>query len=177
MKRAFLVSGPESSGNRLVLSLLEESGCVNLTADAEPDWNALQPEGETIALMRSMPHGGRWDSIWRLVRHIESFGYTTTVLVPVRDNHCVADSQAEIKYAESYEDGLARVSRAYSHVIGACVLARLDYHLVPYESLVLHPKQAGNALLVLLGMPKVRKFHATDENRKHYDDDSILPLP
>lgn len=168
MKRAYLVCGPESSGNRLTLSILQAAGCKPHTKQAEPRWQSLKPEGDTISLMRSMPHGGKWDCIKGLLNHLESFGYQVVTLVPVRDITCIVSSQVSIRYTKDQEAGMEKVRRAYSHVLNALIQSKAEFYLVPYESLVLHPKQAANSLLSVLGLPSLAAFHAFDQNLKHY---------
>lgn len=118
--------------------------------------------------MRSMPHGGKWDSVNGIIRSLEHVGYSVTTLVPIRDVTCIVASQKARGYSKDDNELLSKVRRAYSRVLGALIMGKHRYYLIPHESLVLHPYDASTALLQLLGLPHVPDFIAKDENAKHY---------
>lgn len=177
MKTAYLVTGPESSGNRMLLSILLQAGCVDHTKQAEPDWKNLIPNTNgPIALMRSMPHAKDWYSLGGLTDLLKSFGYSVKIIIPVRDWTSVCKSQVAIQYASDEVTAKAKIDRAYKHLFNAITANSLDYLLVSYESFVLNTQAATGSLLNWCGLSFPASLPVIyNGNTKHWEQPDKLP--
>lgn len=177
MKRCYLVTGPESAGNRLLAASLVAAGCEGLGATFQPYHDRLPTTEKNAVVIRSMPHGHDWPDLIGICAELEGRGYRVHVLVTARDHHCMIDSQVET-HGHPEETAVSNAARAYREIFDALAIVDADYTVVPYESLVLHPKAARERLLARLGLPlrvpetlRVEGVHGPieDGNAKHYE--------
>lgn len=138
--RAYLVCGPESSGNCYLTRLLVEAGCVGRGAGVQPfdgpgySIEIPHPRPERIAIVRSLPHAGIWLDIEEQIRQLYHQGYRTTILVPIRDQYSQERSQLAAQHAHCRRDYLANQCRAYG-IICDILSAGFDFLFVPYACL------------------------------------------
>lgn len=151
-RRAFLVCGPESAGNRTLAALLVSAGCIGDASTAQPYDGTRWPAGESpVVLIRSVPHGEQWPDLGVVCTELEGRGYEVTALVPARDAFCMAVSQVERGHQRSREEALAVAGQAYRRIFGT-LPADVRTIVVTYESLVLHGPRAAIALLREIGL-------------------------
>ena len=103
MKTAFVVVGPESSGNRFMVQLLIEAGCTGKSTAATngQPWDihygafvSIPKDGpETIAFHRSIPHGSYRVNLGFAIDKAHEAGYVVTFLVMVREGYSTTISQ------------------------------------------------------------------------------------
>lgn len=176
-KRAFLVTGPESSGNRMMAAILSAAGCRGSGSTDSP-YNDQLPAGESpVVIIRSFPHGGRWPNLRELIAQLQSCGYEVTVLVTARGPVALERSQVAAGHQVDGDGARQAIAEAYGRIFPALFASGTRWMLVPYEALVLNPDTAVPELLELLGLNPdfgghVRVDHQlgpiTDQNRKHY---------
>ena len=176
-KRCFLVVGPESSGNRLLASLLVRAGCKGKGATFQPFDKTLPNEESPVVVIRSFPHGDVWLDLEKIIAKLLTRGYNVVVLVTVRNAVAVIGSQ--IKRGHSLTEDLAEYqnNRAYAHIYNSLMNYGVHSFTIPYESIILHPEESVKALLKLLRLPQVTKGRVQvegisrdieDQNLKHY---------
>ena len=150
MKQAYVVAGPESSGNRLLAALLVRAGCIGSGSMAQPF--ELPTYESPSVIVRSFPHGNDWPDLRDVYHALRDRGYMVRVLIPVRDPWCVVQSQHSRQHHPP-ELALANVRRTYADIFAQLGQLNVWWLLVPYEAMVLHPVQAVRRLLELLGLP------------------------
>jgi len=148
---AFLVLGPESSGTRLVTRLLVAAGCAGTDAHHQW-WDREAPTAERIVWRRSVPHGGRWPDVERMVWDLREAGYAVRAVVTTRDWFPAAMSQNG-QHVRSLEQAYANLKRALPIILAHLQEAGVDYELVSYEGLVARPRQMVAWLTGRLGLP------------------------
>lgn len=176
MKRCYVVVGPESSGNRLLASILVRAGCIG-SASTEQPWGDDLPSHENLAVViRSYPHGEGWPYLNAIYNCLEARDYEVFTLITVRSPVACLSSQVAQGHAIDSGTAAALYREAYRRILAD---VRGHFYLVPIESLILHPREATAALLALLGLPPVvdgplivngRERHISDENWKHYQE-------
>lgn len=178
MKRAFVVCGPESSGNRMTAALLISAGCHG-EAGVDAPLNVGLPSGESpVALVRSFPHGE--ESVPDLIRlscDLRRKLYATTFIPLTRDTVACAASQVGRGHRKSAAEAREAITGAMGAMWSQLHLLR-DVRIVPttYEALA-GSEAARGALVKLLGLQTPgdtvtvdgvgRGFE--DENAKHYE--------
>ena len=177
MKRAYIVTGAEATGTKMVTSALLSAGCEGDLGNEQWLLKALlfkyQFECETVALRISMPHGLEWYDLGRFLWHFHSLGYECRVLVTVRDSWAVTASHMKDQtHAFNREHSENKKQRAYLEIFQALQFSRVPYILVPYESIVARPQQAIGRLMAWCGLSiapeNMPNIH--DANEKWYEN-------
>jgi len=145
LKKAFIVVGPESSGTRLMTKILIGGGCRG-SAKHEQPFDTKSFKGQSpIVWRRSVPHRGKGLDLFNMIHKLEE--YKIIVVVIVRDWYATELSQVANKHVDSIEDAKRNIKVALKEIFGQIIELRLDFILVPYESLILHPKKVQEDLL------------------------------
>jgi hypothetical protein len=152
VKRAFLVTGAESTGTRLVTRILIGGGCIG-DGDHEQRWDSALPTSEPLVVIRrSLPHGGAWPDLERLLRTLEEREYSTYGVITTRDWATVVRSQLrDHQHATSADEAIAHMRTAYAVALRA--LADRPYWFVSYEALVRTGRAAAERLAEQLELP------------------------
>ena len=102
--RAFMIYGPESSGNRLLRRILIAGGCVG-DPGLEQSFDQALPMAEDVPLIvwgRSVPGNvppNSWPSFYvQDIGQARKHGYDVFGLVMVRDWYCMAQSQVDTEF-------------------------------------------------------------------------------
>lgn len=164
MKCAYLVVGPESSGNRMLATLLIQAGCAGGTAFDHPLMFNLPVDEDPVVVIRSYPHGNDWPDLAEIYDTLRGRGYMVRALVAVRDPHCVIESQVERRH-HPRELAWSNYQQAYRRIFEQLLSVNVWYALVPYAAL--RRGEAQRNLLATLGLPAV-EVEVRDENAKHY---------
>lgn len=124
--RAYLVAGPESSGNRYMTRCLVSAGCagrgeVKQPWDGKHHFLVLPETPERLVVFRSVPHGRLgpkplWPDIAGHVQILRDHGYDLDILLMDRDPEFVARSQVNTGHADSLEQAYGRIDDAWSHI-------------------------------------------------------------
>ncbi len=187
-KVAYLVVGPESSGNHLVTDILCHAGCHGQSGD-HTDWQQtdgdrstvahddLQPwdvcmpdDQDPIVWRRSVPHLEKLPNIAEMVASLEARDYTVTVVVVTREKYATVQSQIKWGHIINTQQGLEQIEQSYQHIFQHIKKAGVAHTLVNYESLVNYA-HASKFLLIELGLklPK-QNFSMFDGNIKWGDN-------
>lgn len=145
MKRAYLVVGPESSGNRKLAAQLIEAGCVGGTEFDHPFMHELPTEEDPVVVVRSYPHGNQWPDVADLFEILRGRGYCVRALVTVRDPLAVMRSQVARRH-HPRELAWSNYQQAYLSLFEQLRRVNLWYALVPFDV------GASDELLAILGL-------------------------
>ena len=166
MKRAFIVLGPESSGTRLTTRLLIAAGCEGGDGRAQV-WDTHTPTADLIVWRRSVPHGGEWPDIGRMLVQLEWEGYAPFVVITIRDWLPTIRSQVANHPPGSEKEAIAHIREAYRQIFNA--IGERPFDFANYDALVARPQAAADALLKRIGLPSVEGVPIFDGNAKHYE--------
>ena len=166
-KRAYLVLGPESSGTRLMTRLLIAAGCEGTDEHVQP-WDSQTPTAPLIVWRRSLPHGGQWPDVQRLVARLQEADYAVTALVMSRDWHPMALSQIDNGHVADMAQAISHIQRAYGLIFPALAALRIPFELINLEGLIARPQQAVAELVTRLGLAQPAAVEVYDANAKHY---------
>ena len=174
-KRAFLVLGPESSGTRLMMRLLVAAG-VEGDFGHDQRWEGSLPNEEPlVAIRRSVPHRRQWPDIAGLVDDLRARLYDVMVIVTSRDWHSMIISQQAAPHAESVDEALAHIRRAYCDIFAALASRDVPYEMVNYEALTQRPAKMLAYLFQRLGLPVPESVpYIYDGNARYYRE--TLPV-
>lgn len=180
MKRAFIVTGPEASGTKLVTQLLANHGCHGQEQGpvGNEQWilraidKGLDFESDPIVLRLSIPHGGKWHDIHDMIWHLHCLGYKALTLVTVRDCYANMSSQAHNDtHALNAAHSDWKIQKAYRLIFEGLCATATPFIMVPYESLIMRPRLAMGKLVSWCGLvfnvEKCPDVH--DANQKWYD--------
>jgi hypothetical protein len=179
---AFLICGPESSGNRLWARILVAAGCYgdgSTVQRLDVELNKKIGAGnrpENIVWVRSYPHGSEeedrhWPDISYLRYLLNSVGYDRVyVLVPHRDIFCMASSQVNKRHVPNIQIAHQNIQTAMVMVATSLAVANMKGIQVSYESLVQHSLEYVNRLLAFVEMPLLGKLpeEIYDGNEPYY---------
>ncbi|TWT35198.1 hypothetical protein KOR34_00860 [Posidoniimonas corsicana] len=163
---AILVMGPESSGTRLMTSLLIDAGCYG-DATHRQRIDRTIPQSGPIVWRRSFPHGDGWPDAVAAIRRLQSSGYIAKAVVMTRDWHCVVQSQLERRHATDAETALARLQDSYRRIYQALCETNIFYINVSYESLILNGGAAVSQALANFGLSSAGATIGNG-NEKHF---------
>ncbi len=174
MKKCFFVFGPESSGNRVMARILIAAGCHGRgDTDQQPE-EILRSGEENIVIHMSFPFGARgcnrhWPSISKWVSEAWAKGYDVQVIIMTRDTHCMIHSQIKAGHVLTTDEALNNIGTAYKEIFCSLSKIKVEFTVVPYESLVLHQSETTAWLLSKLRFGSYL-FHeeVKDENAKWY---------
>lgn len=176
MKQAYVVCGPESSGNRLLTSILIRSGCVGEASDQPGLWHQKKPSNEEkIVLTISFPHGHEWIDLVDILTQLNNRGYAVWFLITVRDHHCVIESQKQSRL-KAPELAWGNYMRAYREIFKQLAFMDVPILMVPYEAIISRSVEYVRELLTTLNLPYVdgevivngKVTAITDGNAKYY---------
>jgi hypothetical protein len=180
-KEAFLVLGPESSGNHLVTDILINAGCKGHSgnhpdwhgefegwSDAQP-WDTEHPSNETpIVWRRSTPHLKEWSDLAALMNGLMDKDYDVKAVVVVRELYPTVESQMKWRHVSSPGEGRQNVQRAYLHIFRQLDRVGIPFVVASYEALVNYP-EAQDCLLMELGIAlPPERLEVWDGNKKWY---------
>lgn len=152
MKRAFIVCGPESCGNRILTRILVAAGCYG-DGKISQRLDYKEPAADLIVWARSFPHAGRWPNLVKMIAKLEMQGYEVTALVPTRDWFATAISQVEAMHVPTLEWSDHNQQAAYKRIFAELDTAGVPFIVVHYDSLVHRPQRYIKALMAWLDLP------------------------
>lgn len=164
-KVAYLVLGPESSGTRLMTSILINAGCSG-SADHEQPFDK-KIEGDLIVWRRSFPHNGKWPKIRLLLKQLG--GYSVTIVVMVRDWYYLISSQVAGGHTQTAIEANDNAATAYVEIFSQ--LKNIPFIVVSYESLILNGEKAQINMLNELGLPIPETFVSIVNGDSKYNID------
>ncbi len=171
MPNAYLVTGPESSGTRLMTAIIMACGAAGSAEHQQPwdttDFPPAREFGVDIVFRRSIPHGGHIPNLVEILQRMQQAGYTVRMVVMVRDMFACAHSQVRAGHVQDVVAAMANIINAYRLIATTITRVSCPAHFVPYEALILHP-EAIPEMVGCLGLTLDRPVSITDENAKYY---------
>ncbi|MHC4698498.1 MAG: hypothetical protein ACYTFA_17330, partial [Planctomycetota bacterium] len=142
-RRAFVVTGPEGSGNRYLTKLLVSAGCwgkgkTEQPVDEDEDGFSLKlpdPLPELLVFFRSVPHALEWNLLRKNLQELRGAGYETTVLIVIRDPEFLEQSQIRSKHVTSTDQARGQIGLAFQQIFAACYATGAEVIPIPYSSL------------------------------------------
>ena len=176
MKRAYIVCGPECSGNRLVAGLLVSAGCWGRGSDRQPDLDEFLALGadptadmpdKIVVILHLEEYLRQW------TQHLLELDYKVHFIVTARDPWVQVRSRSKAAHCE-FKDSMKRYWQDYRAAFS--VVAEFDgckFTVITYESLLW--KGAAKRFLSLFGLEQTRPLvvqgketEITDQNGKWY---------
>ena len=139
--KAFVVVGPESSGNRFMVRLLIEAGCNGISGHKQsmdgPESSVIFPKEAylPIALHRSIPHGNYRPALPSIINAAQESGFDVTFLVMIREEYANILSQISQHHVNTLREAQDNYKSAYLDIFQCIIEKRVDFILVPYSSL------------------------------------------
>lgn len=123
-------------------------------------------DGDTVVWRRSVPHANETLYLNSMLSFLHP--YNVTVIIVIR-NWDVIEKAQMITFKKRKDAARESVKRAYHDIFAQVISNQVDFIVVPYESLVLHPEKSQQALLSRLGLqgPSVP---IRNENTKHWGE-------
>jgi len=167
---AYIVAGVNSSGNRLLASILVRSGCVGEGSTNQPMSIAeIPPPEQSVVIIK---HGG----LTGWIRRFRELGYQRiVVIIPIREPIANCASIVARGHLSDFEDAYHHRIVAISRNIVEALAQRVELELITYEGL---SEPFLKQWLPRIGLPYVPGHlslpgqHASSEicnqNAKHY---------
>jgi len=148
-----LVTGPESSGNRMLCRMLTEAGAAVLhkPMPMSTHWRPGTPGDPD-----------NWDGLWTDFSTIE----WDAAVVIIRDPVCAVASQVKQGHARDADHAATRTRQALVNIYGQLAQTTKPWWTVTYEGLA--RPEAAEALCRLLRLPGRPVTRWQDANAKHY---------
>lgn len=165
--KAFLVYGPESSGNRLVHRILIEMGCLGDGGHVQEFDSYIPKPTKPIVWGRSVPSDYIWPNIRGEIHNVQLNGYDPVGIVLFRDWYAMSRSQLKQGRVRTLQHANQNIKKAYEHIFNELVC---PYIILSYENIILHPQETVKILSETFGLPYViLKEKIADGNKKYYD--------
>lgn len=142
-----LVTGPETSGNRMLCRMLIESG-ANVLHKPMPMTHAIYPQDV--------------DGVWTSFSELE---WDAAVIIH-RDLYCTLNGQVAAGHVKDIDHAIRRTREALSSIYAQLAVSGRPFWPVTYESLA--RPEAVNSLCLLLDLPGVPTTKWEDANAKYY---------
>ena len=169
-RRLYLVAGPESYGNRLLVHTLTTAGIAGAANHLQP-WDrpdlslSLVDAPELITLHRSCPHAGNWEAVAQAIAGAQAAGYRVTVLSPVRPQDTAELSQVARGLAPDVDTARLRIEKAWHEINHTTNAAGTEHLFCPVAEL--NNGHYLNWLRQALDLPRNPAPSYRDEDTKH----------
>jgi hypothetical protein len=145
---AFLVCGPESSGNHLAAQVLCLAGCLGSWTDEHQWFNKeIPPAQQPLVWAFSYPRDRRWVPMNLIAYQVVHAGYMPRLVLPMREVQAMCKSQVARGRVEdettAFNSARVGLTRIFQHIIGM----GLDYYWLPYTALTVNPVPVIDGLL------------------------------
>lgn len=132
-KKAIIVTGPESSGTKMMCNVFAANGYIwaHLGKNGTDSLDFSRFE-ENIVLHRSVPHGGRMPDLKLITSEMERAGYQVTTIVMIRNSYFTARSQIRNNHVDSFDESFANIEDAIIYIFNQVE----NYRVVKYEAFV-----------------------------------------
>lgn len=153
---AIIVSGPESSGNKVLRNIFVDSGFTDISECTYIKDVQLNFVGESkLVWLRSCPHAREFPDYGQMADILRNKGYQVYCLVPLRDWHYTIESQIDRGHTNSICTSIMNLVRAYCLLFNSLVLAGIKFVPILYPDLVENPVECLRRNLSLLGLGHV----------------------
>lgn len=179
-KQAIIVTGPESSGTKLVTEILVKAGCSGSYEHHQLFDDDFPKFDSPLVWRRSIPHGNQIPPLVDIVCKLKEGNYDIQFIVTTREFHAILSSQtkhSDVKFKSGPNSrdamSLELIQLAYKHIFNCISIHNLRYTMVSLESLILQPRQTIYYLLDFLNI-KVKeqvKIEIYNPNQKWYTVD------
>lgn len=165
-KKAFIILGAESSGTRVMAEVFVRSGCVGGYGHIQ-EFDDISPTNQQyIVWRRSVPHAKiKEPDVVRIYDELINAKYDIAVIVTMRDMNCMIQSQLNAPHILCEADGVQNISDAYLFIFSFIKDLNLKYHIINYESLILHQEPTLKYLSSLIDFP-LSPIEFRNENTK-----------
>ena len=158
-RRAFLITGPESSGTKLWTQVFQSAGCLG----GHGRDRQFAPEKDRLVVWtRSMPHALEWFSAWDWARSVTRLNYKVTLFATIRDWGCMTRSQVLHGHVGNTTHAELNIRRVYRDLLQECDIT------LTYEELIHAPDRTLRRLGDRLSLDFSNPPPIRDENAKHY---------
>ncbi len=157
MKRAYIVTGAESTGTKLITQLLVGAGCSGDGGNIQWVLEALRLgnpfDCEPVVLRLSMPHGLDDPDLASILWHFKCLGYAPKVIVTTRDWWATTEA-----HLDNNTHGFNRIHsehkkmKAYLSIFNALEFTHIPFMIAPYESIVARPAMACKRIVEWCGL-------------------------
>ena len=172
MTNAYIVAGPESSGNRLVAAILVRSGCRGEGSTNQPkSVDELQPDDGTPYVIIAHHNLMRW------IDALRSMDYRVHVVVVIREPVATIGSQVARGHIADPQRAYMVRSQTIARTFEDTTKSGVATHVVTYEGLC---ESALKQWLPLIGLEYASgpldlrgqdsPDWITNENEKHYQE-------
>lgn len=162
-KKAVLIYGPESTGNRLMKRLLASNGFGVTNDDIEP--NRLSFEKAWMVHGHSIPANGLWLNLIKPRKEFEARNYNTYTLILFRDFHATIHSQVGQGRVNTLDDAIYNTRKAYEHIFNQMLT---DYIPVSFDNLIRYPRKVLNYIGDYIDAPIFITEEIKDANAKYF---------
>lgn len=140
-KPFYLVTSPESNGNRFLVKLITSAGCFGQSGHQQPFddtrryrgsvpawpnrikekkyWGGTHEKAPCAVMHRSVPHAGVWPDLPALVKQVEQAGFEPRILVSWRPEDIARASQVSQKHVRTENQAQTNIFRAQRHIVDA----------------------------------------------------------
>lgn len=180
MRKAFLVCGPESSGNKLTTQLFCMAGCAgtwtepqdlnHFVAGREHDITKIIGKAQVLVYIQSIPGGPIYrPDLPAIKRRFESAGFPTSTIIVSRDWHACTKSKLLHGHQSSLTTAWSELEQEWIHV-GQCLLHLRPFYILSTSYLFLSPTRALIGLEHFTGLqfPKSARALIDDADAKHF---------
>jgi hypothetical protein len=169
-KQAFLIFGPEASGNRMMARVLISAGCQGDGGHFQR-WETERLVDGPIVWLRSVPSGSVWPDIRMQIDDVRQQGYQPLSLIMVRDWNATMCSQVRAGHLRDTHQAATNMRTANFHIFSAMESSACRFEIVSYDAIIARGWDVLGPLITRLGLeppPEDQRFEIYDGNAKYY---------
>lgn len=153
IRTAIIVSGPESSGNKLLRNILVSSGLTDISETPHIKDVKLGFVGDSkVVWLRSCPHACEMPDYSLMAKLLRNSGYQVYALVPLRDWSFTVESQYDRGHIGSIGEAILNLVHTYSTIFSSLSTCGVKFVPILYPDLTADPIRTVSRNLKLLGL-------------------------
>lgn len=168
MNKAFIVCGPESSGNRLMGAILCRAGCWGSGSTEQPSNLDDIPKDEKLLMIIKHHY------LAETYNKLKSFGYEVTAIMVIREWFANINSLIQRKHDNTIEEAEMRIKTTIQENITDSLENNIPLIVFPYESIT---NDSIRNLLDKLGLKSDNLNRPLDLKGQEYPDQTYFPKP
>lgn len=151
MNKCFLVTGPESTGTRMMVRSFVLLGIPELSFPRRFFWpfDEIDVPKNSLVLHVGMPMGGVWTDLWEVSKRMRNEGKEIVPICMTRDWYAMSQSQVNRGFVGNQEQAIINAREAMRRISQQLP----DFYLVSYEQYCLN-RQYRKIVFDRWGLPE-----------------------
>jgi len=168
-KRAIFVTGPESSGTKIMTRIMIMAGCYGQDTNKQALDMGLDNKPDLIVFRRSVPHMGKLETVEHWIRKMWAENYDVKVIYTSRNFFEMSKSQVKQGHVGMIHQAEQNIRMAKEMIEVGLMAVKCEFVMSQYEDLVRYKQEHVRFICERLGLgtPAIPANLIYDGNEKY----------